>query len=164
MLKLITNKDGTEIHLVEIEAGTIKVTLASNGATVDLAEMEAIFNGMTAICENADQYTPGETISQLTKLNPDYVWAVVAYQPAEKPAVLTRRQFRLALVLNDFDLSAIEGLINQIADPLQRKTTLVEWQDATTFERNSNSLINMASVMGLTAAEVDALWLQAKQL
>lgn len=164
MLKLITNKDGTEIHLVEIEAGTIKVTLVSNGATVDLAEMEAIFNGMTAICENADQYTPTKTISLLTKLNPEYIWAVVAYQPAEKPPALTRRQFRLALVLNDFDLAEIEGLINQIADPLQRKTTLVEWQDATTFERNSDSLISMANVMGLTAAEVDALWLQAKQL
>lgn len=77
---------------------------------------------------------------------------------------LTRRQFRLALVLNGYNLADIETLINSIEDPMQRQITMIEWQDATTFHRTNASLIVMAGLMGLDAETVDQLWLQASTL
>lgn len=82
---------------------------------------------------------------------------------AAMPA-LTRRQFRLALVLNGYNLADIETLINSIEDPMQRQITMIEWQDATTFHRTNPSLIVMAGLMGLGAETVDQLWLQASTL
>ena len=77
---------------------------------------------------------------------------------------LTRRQFRLVLVLNGYDLANIETLINSIEDPMQRQITMIEWQDATTFHRTNPSLITMAGLMGLDAETVDQLWTQALTL
>lgn len=82
--------------------------------------------------------------------------------PPVKP--LTRRQFRLALVMNGFALADIEALINQIEDDMQRQIIQNEWQDATVFERNNSSLFVMAALMGLSTEQVDALWTQALAL
>lgn len=74
---------------------------------------------------------------------------------------LTRRQFRLALVTNGYNLADIESLIAQIEDDMQRQIIQIEWQDATTFIRTSPNLLTMANLMGLSAEQVDALWAQA---
>ena len=64
--------------------------------------------------------------------------------------------------MNGFALADIEALINQIEGCTQRQRfTLIEWQDATVFERNNSSLFAMAALMGLSAEQVDALWVQA---
>lgn len=77
---------------------------------------------------------------------------------------LTRRQFRLVLVLNGYDLANIEALINSIEDPMQRQIIMIEWQDATMFHRTNPSLITMAGLMELDAETVDQLWAQASTL
>lgn len=77
---------------------------------------------------------------------------------------LTRRQFRLALAMNGYDLPQVEALIDQIPDPMQRQIALIEWQDATTFERLNPSLLAMADLMGLGAEQVNMLWNQALTL
>ena len=77
---------------------------------------------------------------------------------------LTRRQFRLALAMNGYDLSQVEALIDQIPDPMQRQIALIEWQDATTFERLNTSLLAMANLMGLSTEQVNMLWQQALTL
>lgn len=75
---------------------------------------------------------------------------------AMKP--LKRRQFRLTLAMNGYDLKEIEALIDQIEDPMQRTITQIEWQDATDFERTNPTLLKMAELMQLTTAQVDQLW------
>lgn len=74
---------------------------------------------------------------------------------------LTRRQFRLALVSNSYDLAAIEALIASIEDPLQRQIIQIEWQDSTVFERTSNSLNYMATLLELDRDQINVLWQQA---
>lgn len=74
---------------------------------------------------------------------------------------LTRRQFRLALVTNGYDLAEIEALISSIEDPLQRQIIQIEWQDSTVFERTSNSLNYMATLLKLNRDQINALWQQA---
>lgn len=77
---------------------------------------------------------------------------------------LTKRQFRLGLVNNGFNLSKIEQTISSIEDDLQRQTVQIEWEDAQTFERTSSSLKSMSELLGLDDEQVNNLWHQAMTL
>ena len=72
--------------------------------------------------------------------------------------VLKRRQFRLTLVMNGYDLKQIESLIDSIEDPMQRTIAQIEWQDATDFERTNPTLLMIAGLLGLDTGAVDQLW------
>lgn len=71
---------------------------------------------------------------------------------------LKRRQFRLTLAMNGYDLAEIESLINQIEDPMQRTIAQIEWQDATDVERTNSTLLMMTQLLGLSSEDVDSLW------
>lgn len=146
MLKLVSNKDGVEIHTLQIENGVVAIEPAFEG-------IQELLQGLT----NKQQI-----LNALSQFNPDYVWAVTYEKPPLKP--LTRRQFRLALVMNGFALTDIEALIAQIEDDMQRQIIQIEWQDATVFERNNSSLLTMSALMGLSSAQIDELWSQALTL
>ena len=143
MLKLVSNKDGFEIHTLQIENGVVAIDPEFEG-------IQELLQGLT---------DKQQILNALSQFNPDYVWAVT-YETPPVPA-LTRRQFRLALVTNGFALADIEALIAQIKDDTQRQIIQIEWQDATVFERNNSSLLTMSELMGLSAEQVDALWAQA---
>lgn len=146
MLKLVSNKDGVEIHALQIENGVATIEPAFEG-------IQELLQGLT---------DKQQILNALSQFNPDYVWAVTYEKPPLKP--LTRRQFRLALVMNGFALADIEALINQIEDDMQRQIIQIEWQDATVFERNNSSLFVMAALMGLSSSQIDELWSQALTL
>ena len=146
MLKLVSNKDGVEIHTLQIENGVATIEPEFEG-------IQEILSGLT---------DKQQILNALSQFNPDYVWAVT-YETPPVPS-LTRRQFRLALVTNGFALADIEALINQIEDSTQRQITLIEWQDGTAFERYSPSLLKMAELMNLSSPQVDELWSQALTL
>ena len=147
MLKLVSNKNGDEIHQLEI---------SENGFTIT-PEFEGVADIVNAHANNKMQLLGG-----LSQLNPEYVWAVTYETPAVKP--LTRRQFRLTLVANGYDLSSIDTLIAQIPDPIQRQFTQIEWQDANTFERHNPSLLLMASMLEISSDQLNQMWAQALAL
>ena len=146
MLKLVSNKNGDEIHHLEI---------SENGFTI-----EPSFEGIQEILSGLTDKQ--QILNALSQFNLEYVWAVI-YE-SSSPPILTRRQLRLALVTNGFALADIEALINQIEDSTQRQITLIEWQDGTAFERYSPSLLKMAELMNLSSPQVDELWSQALTL
>lgn len=146
MLKLVSNKNGDEIHHLEI---------SENGFTI-----EPSFEGVQELLSGLTDKQ--QILNALSGFDSEYVWAVT-YQDPPVP-VLTRRQFRLALVTNGYSLTDIEALIAQIEDDMQRQIIQIEWQDATVFERNSSSLLVMAGLMQLNTEQVDALWSQALSL
>lgn len=146
MLKLVSNKNGVEVHQLTIADNEVSITPAFNGIT-------ELLSGIT---------DKQQILNALSQFNPDYVWAVTYEKPPLKP--LTRRQFRLALVTNSYNLFDIETLIAQIEDDMQRQIIQIEWQDATVFERNNNSLLTIAALMGLSSAQIDELWAQALTL
>lgn len=147
MLKLVSNRNGAEIHQLEVTQDGCTITPGMDGVVDLIKDL------------NCDK---GKILNALSQFNPDYVWAVTYEKPPLKP--LTRRQFRLALVMNGFALADIEAIINQIEDSTQRQITLIEWQDGTTFERYSPSLLKMAELMNLSSPQVDELWSQALTL
>lgn len=146
MLKLVSNKDGVEIHTLQIENGVAAIDPKFEG-------IQELLQGLT---------DKQQILNALSEFNPEYVWAVT-YQDPPVPS-LTRRQFRLALVTNGYSLTDIEALIAQIEDDTQRQIIQIEWQDATVFERNNSSLFVMAALMGLSSAQIDELWSQALTL
>lgn len=77
---------------------------------------------------------------------------------------LTRRQFRLALVQNDFDLSYVEEKIKSFDDKKQRQIIQIEWEDAQIFERTSTSLKVMADILDLDDQKINELWQYAMTL
>lgn len=147
MLKLVSNRNGAEIHRLEVTQDGCTITPSMDGVVDLIKDL------------NCDK---GKILNALSQFNPDYVWAVTYEKPPLKP--LTRRQFRLALVMNGYNLTDIEALINQIEDDMQRQIIQIEWQDATVFERNNSSLFAMAALMGLSSAQIDELWSQALTL
>ena len=146
MLKLVSNKNSDEIHTLQIENGVATIEPAFEG-------IQELLSGLT---------DKQQILNALSGFDSEYVWAVT-YQDPPVP-VLTRRQFRLALVTNGYSLTDIEALIAQIEDDMQRQIIQIEWQDATVFERNSSSLLVMAGLMQLNTEQVDALWSQALTL
>ena len=146
MLKLVSNKDGVEIHTLQIENGVVAI--------------EPAFEGIQELLQ--DLTNKQQILNALSGFDSEYVWAVTYESPALP--TLTRRQFRLALVTNGYNLADIETLITQIEDDMQRQIIQIEWQDATTFEHNSSSLLVMAGLMQLNKEQVDALWSQALSL
>ena len=147
MLKLVSNRNGAEIHQLEVTQDGCTITPNMDGVVDLIKDL------------NCDK---GKILNALSQFNPDYVWAVTYEKPPLKP--LTRRQFRLALVMNGFALADIEARINQIEDSTQRQITLIEWQDGTAFERYSPNLLKMAELMNLSSPQVDELWSQALTL
>lgn len=146
MLKLVSNKDGVEIHTLQIENG--------------VATIEPEFEGIQELLQGLTDKQ--QILNALSQFNPDYVWAVTYESPALP--ILTRRQFMRTLVLNQFDLDDIEAKIRTIEDAQERQLVLIDWHDATEFERNNQTMIMIIDLLGLTNDQVDALWAQALTL
>lgn len=84
--------------------------------------------------------------------------------PPAPPVVPTvsRRQARRALRAAGL-LDDVEAAINALPEPA-RSDALIDWQDATEFARNWPLLITLAAALGLSDAQVDALFAAAAAL
>lgn len=146
MLKLVSNKNGEEIHQLEI---------SENGFTI-----EPSFEGVQELLSGLTDKQ--QILNALSQFNPEYVWAVTYETPPVKP--LKRRQFMRVLALNGFDLNEIEAMILSIEDTQARQLAIIDWRDATDFERNDATLLQVAGLMQLDKAQIDELWSQALDL
>jgi hypothetical protein len=86
------------------------------------------------------------------------------YVAPEVPEVfhpITKRQLRLTLVRNGISLDVVETAIAAMPEGLQKQEAQIEWSDASTFNRNHPTLLLIAAALGLTEAQVDAMWREA---
>ncbi|MCZ7855997.1 hypothetical protein O9X81_05170 [Agrobacterium salinitolerans] len=87
---------------------------------------------------------------------------VVAFQnPPEVLPPITKRQLRLTLVRNGISLETVEAAIASMAEGLPKAEAQIEWADASTFNRDHPTLLLIAAALGLTEAQVDAMWREA---
>jgi len=85
------------------------------------------------------------------------------YLREEIPDV-TPRQFRQALVLTGLiTVAQVEAAIASQSEPL-RSLALIEWEYSTMFKRNNPIVNQMAPALGLTAEQIDQVWLLAGTL
>lgn len=78
------------------------------------------------------------------------------------PGSVTMRQARLALLGADL-LGLVDAAIAALPSP-QKEAAQIEWQYASTVERNSGLLPAMGAALGLTDEQLDALFETAKTL
>ncbi|WP_269915419.1 hypothetical protein [Acinetobacter sp. HY1485] len=76
---------------------------------------------------------------------------------------LTRRQFKLVLLQYQL-LEKIEQLIDQITDKTLKFKMEIEYQESTTFERNSESVSYMCQLLQLSDDQIDTMWQEAMNL
>ncbi|UXT43220.1 hypothetical protein FY137_18285 [Agrobacterium tumefaciens] len=79
--------------------------------------------------------------------------------PLTKP--VTRRQLRLTLVRNSISLASVEAAIASMPEGLAKEEAQIEWADASEFQRQHPTLLLIAAALGLTEAQVDAMWREA---
>lgn len=75
------------------------------------------------------------------------------------PQAVTRRQARLALLSAGF-LELVETAIDGMEEPA-RTAAKIEWEDATEIRRDHSLITSLADELGMSDAEVDALFIAA---
>lgn len=78
-------------------------------------------------------------------------------------AVVTMRQARLAL-LGAGHLAGVDAAIAAITDDMQRQAAQIEWEYAQTVDRNAPFTQTLALALGLSDADLDALFTAAAAL
>lgn len=79
------------------------------------------------------------------------------------PAAVTRRQARQALLLAGL-LDDVQPAIDAIPDETARRMAQIEWDDSLEFQRGRALVIGIGTAIGLDAAGIDALFVQAAAL
>ena len=91
-------------------------------------------------------------------------WNGTAWVPyAPVPQSVTRAQAKLALLQAGL-LGSIQPAIDAISDDTQRTASQIEWDDRLTFERSNGTLVTMATALGMSDAQIDALFIAAAAL
>ena len=78
------------------------------------------------------------------------------------PQVVTMRQARLAL-LGAGLLDDVDAAINSLPSP-QKEAARIEWEYAAEVQRNSGLVLGLGEALGLDAAGLDALFVEASKL
>ena len=82
--------------------------------------------------------------------------------PVPVPAAVTMRQARLAL-LGAGKLAGVTAAINALPSP-QKEAAQIEWEYSQTVERNRGFVLLLSAALGLTDAQMDALFVNAAGL
>ena len=81
----------------------------------------------------------------------------LAYKRSKYPK-LTRFQFMRGLLENGYKSSDIEAQILLIEDEFTRDLTMLDFKDATNFERNNQSVAIIRDMLNKTDLELDEFW------
>ncbi len=81
--------------------------------------------------------------------------------PPLVPAI-TARQLRLALLGLGLTGAQVEAQIAAMpGTPAQREAAMIEWEYATTYQRDHPLVVALGAALGLTEAQIDAAWMEA---
>lgn len=80
-----------------------------------------------------------------------------------KLSPLTNCQFKLALLDAEL-LDDVESAIGNIEDPTLKRRIQIEYEHATTFNRDSDSIAVMIALLKLPTENVDEMWIHALTL
>lgn len=94
--------------------------------------------------------------------------AILAYTPpapSTDPADYPLERYQFLAMLDIAGLKPLVATaIASIADRAQRAVAQAKFDSTSTFERNDPLLVSLSAAAGLTPGQVDAYWMQAKDL
>lgn len=117
---------------------------------------------------DAPEAGEGEVAEESTPIGPPWsqVWTVRAKTPEELavpvPLVVTMRQARLALLAAGL-MDDAEAALDALPSP-QKEAARIEWEYATEVRRDWPFVALVATALGLTPEQVDALFIAAAEL
>lgn len=79
------------------------------------------------------------------------------------PEKISSRQLRSQLILQGFNLEAIEQALNQLPEP-NRSLAKVDWEYATNFYRNNAMILAVGQLLNLTEEQIDNIFIQGALL
>lgn len=128
-----------------------------------------IENGVAtnAILADSADALPGFTLVQSDVANIGDLWdgQVFTAPPPPPPVVpqeITMRQARLVL-LGAGLLSGVQTAIDGLPEP-QRSAANIEWEFSNTLQRRNPFVLTLGPALGLTDAQIDALFIQGATL
>lgn len=131
--------------------------------------MPLIYNGI--LCNTIEELEL--EIVNLTDIQKQYIrndFNDVANQTFKAIQPVTNQQLRTALVLMSFQQNkpnihpdAIRAFIETLPEP-NRSLALQQWEYSNEMNRNNPLVNSMATGLGLTSADLDAMWLFARTL
>ena len=113
----------------------------------------------------AAQYIPAPEGVEVGWLYDGVEFSAPEPQPAPTPATCTPAQGLIAMyAIKQLTEQNILDAIAQIPDPVQRYTATIGYQRATTWQRGSATMTTMSQLLGLTDADLDALFAYAAEV
>jgi len=97
-------------------------------------------------------------------------WDVLTERPAILPTPtlipesVSMAQARKALVLGGVSMASVASAIAAISDATQRELAQIDWEYSTTVRRVSPLVESLGPSLGLTEAQIDALFVAASSL
>lgn len=79
----------------------------------------------------------------------------------QPPSSCTPRQFRLALINSGIDIDMIDSTINNIQDPIERKTALIEWEYSIEIKREHPLILSFATQLNVSEQQLDEIFILA---
>ena len=87
----------------------------------------------------------------------------VVEAPAKPLGALSRRQLRLGLLSIGIKSADVEAKIEDLPED-QREIAMIDWQDASEYERTHPLVSMLGASFGLTDEQIDEAWLAAQEL
>lgn len=95
----------------------------------------------------------------------DGEWVAAIDEAPANPADYPLKPYQFHAMLDIAEVSqAVEDAIAAIVDPATKAVAKARMKHSTDFDRNDDFIVSLAPVVGLSPEQVDALWLQAKDL
>jgi len=137
---------------------------------LDIAEGGCYFDNSRVVWdERADGALPAITIGAMARAGNTLIvdnvrmsQHVAATAPIV-PQLVSRRQARQALFLAGH-LDSVPAIITAIPNANQKRLAEIEWQDSLSFDRNWPLVIQIATSLGMSSAQLDALFIHAASL
>lgn len=100
----------------------------------------------------------------VTDLTPEEITAL--HKPASTPMPdITRRQLRLALLRLGITSDHVEARIAALEiAPIEREAAMIEWRDSNTYQRDHWLVQMLGNALGMTEAQIDAVWVNAAMM
>lgn len=133
---------------------------------VDITDMDGIRGAMQFSVNPTDQFGLGPTVRAAVEQWIAEGKEIIPYTPPTEDEIraampsLTRRQFRLGMMSLGITSTSITDHIETIADPTEREVAMIEWEDATQFERTHPLVVNLSAAMNIDPATLDATWME----
>ena len=98
----------------------------------------------------------------VTDLTPEEIAALPPPAPPPPLPVITARQLRLALLRLGVTGAQVEAQIAAMpGTDADREAAMIEWEYATTYQRDHPLVAMLGAALGLTTAQIDAAWMEA---